>query len=73
MLRSSDGSPTAIHWGANGDKPVAGDYDRDGKTDVAIFRPSNGTWYIFKAASGRAVYQQFGVSDDIPVPGVFIR
>ena len=26
--------------------PTAGDYDGDGITDVAIFRPSNGLWAI---------------------------
>jgi hypothetical protein len=31
-------------WGMNGDMPAQGDYDNDGKTDLAIFRPSTGTW-----------------------------
>ncbi len=44
--------------------PVPGDYNGDGTTDVAVFRPSTGMWYVM---GGTAV--SWGVSGDVPVPG----
>ena len=47
-----------------GDIPVPGDYDGDGNTDLAVFRPSNGGWYV--EAPAHLVWRPPG---DIPVPG----
>jgi hypothetical protein len=48
-----------------------GDYDGDGKTDLAIFRPSTGTWHVLTSGSGyaRTTVLSFGQAGDIPVPG----
>src|SRR4030095_10263742 len=49
---------------------VIGDYDGDGRTDVAVFRPSEGNWYINGSTAGIAVYH-WGLSSDQIAPGDF--
>jgi Calx-beta domain-containing protein/VCBS repeat protein/WD40 repeat protein len=39
------------------------DFNGDGRADIAVFRPSTGTWYLRGIAT-----VQFGTSGDIPVP-----
>lgn len=50
-----------------GDKAVV-DFDGDHRTDISVFRPGNGTWYIQRSTAGPLV-QTFGVSSDKLVPG----
>jgi hypothetical protein len=62
--------PFQIYFGATTDVPVPGDYDGDGKTDAAIFRPSSGLWYGPRTGAAQIVIQMFlGQSGDVPVPG----
>jgi glucose/arabinose dehydrogenase len=45
---------------------TAGDYDRDGDTDVAVFRPTTNIWYL-RTTSPQAV--PWGTQGDVPTPG----
>ncbi len=46
---------------------VSSDFDGDGKTDFAVFRPTDGSWYITKSSGGFASYY-FGQHGDFVVP-----
>lgn len=45
------------------------DFDGDGRTDISVFRPSDGTWYVMQSGSNTFRAQQFGMNGDKIVPG----
>ncbi|MDQ3750289.1 MAG: VCBS repeat-containing protein [Acidobacteriota bacterium] len=44
------------------------DFDGDGRTDLSVFRPSNGIWYINRSTTGLTAVQ-FIAPNDVIVPG----
>ncbi|HEV8593185.1 MAG TPA: M36 family metallopeptidase [Pyrinomonadaceae bacterium] len=46
------------------------DFDGDGKTDLSVYRPSEGNWYLNRSTAGFGVVH-WGVSTDLTTPGDF--
>lgn len=67
-LASSNGAFVSYFWGQSGsDYEVQGDYDGDGHTDIAVWRTTGTpTFYVLSSQTGGAIYQPWGVGDDIP-------
>jgi hypothetical protein len=60
---------TFTTWGLPSDKLVPGDYDGDKKTDVAVYRPETGAWYVYKSTDQSLYAIGFGAMGDVAVPG----
>lgn len=50
-------------------KNTISDFDGDGKTDVSLYRPDNGTWYVQRSSDAQTAVQPWGVSTDKIVTG----
>ncbi len=51
---------------------ASGDLDGDFRTDIGVFRPSNGDWYWLESSNGLAFRSyHFGATGDVPTPEDF--
>ncbi|MDW8305422.1 MAG: VCBS repeat-containing protein, partial [Acidobacteriota bacterium] len=81
ILRSSTNTFQAVMFGTTGDDPsVVGDYDGDGKDDVAVFRPNsnepcgaNKSVWFYRPSSQNVdfLYSCWGLPGDRPYPADF--
>ena len=63
-------STEIAQWGIAGDIPVSEMFTGARDSYFAVFRPSNGTWYVHNPLAVPAnLIVQFGQAGDIPVPG----
>jgi len=47
---------------------ASSDLDGDLRSDIAVYRPSNGVWYVLNSSNGSVRIQPFGTSEDIAAP-----
>ena len=73
QTKTLTGAAGSVQLGSSGDIPVPGDYTGDETSDVAVFRPSNGTWYTALTASNNYGARTWGISTDVPVQGDYDR
>lgn len=48
---------------------VRGDFDGDGKTDFAVFRPSTRFWHLLRSLDSSFYSERYGLDGDILTPG----
>jgi hypothetical protein len=59
------------HWGLPGDTPVVADFDGDDRSDLAVWRPGDGMWYVRFSSSNYSYadwkWYLWGLPGDVPL------
>lgn len=71
VLSSLASASSTYLWGTTGDVPVSGDFDGDGKADLAVFRPSTGQWFVLSSLTAYTTFASvtWGQAGDVPMAG----
>jgi FG-GAP-like repeat len=65
-----NGGATEANFGLPTDIRTPGDYDGDLTTDLAVWRPSDGNFYVYGSTAGFTAFH-WGLNGDIPVPAEY--
>ena len=59
-----------MQFGQAGDIPLPNvDFDGDHKTDIGVYRPGDGTWFVLPSSNpNKPIIVQFGLPGDISIP-----
>jgi hypothetical protein len=72
LSQRADGSQFEQLWGIAGDQAVPEDFNGDGVSDYAVFRPAEGSWWMLSKGRAQtpdiASVSYWGGLEDIPVP-----
>jgi glucose/arabinose dehydrogenase len=75
---STNGNLHVLTYGANGgvfkyvfpsNAEKTFDFDKDGKSDIGVWRPAEGMWYVRQSVNGFIFGPQWGQAGDVLVPG----
>ncbi|WP_168189494.1 Ig-like domain-containing protein [Paludisphaera borealis] len=63
--------PNGIALGSAGDIPLTGDFDGDGKADLATFNRTTATWVLYKSSQSGSAFQFGTAGSSLPIVGNF--
>ena len=68
ILKSTDSRLLTYSFGAaETDSPAQNDHDGDGKTDVAVWRETGGTFYVLNSNGGSVTATPWSFTSDTPI------
>ena len=68
IVDSETSAAQTVQWGQADDQAVTGDFDGDGKADLAAFG-KDGHWRVKLSRDGATLDKLWGLGSDVPVPG----